>query len=90
MTTTPQPACNSAAPIERVELSPGVFVHRGQGAGDEARFLCPTCFEAGTSAPLRRSETPLAVHQVCERCNARFLERKKPLTNLAMSPWSGV
>ncbi|WP_319244370.1 hypothetical protein [uncultured Propionivibrio sp.] len=89
MTTTSPPAHDTATPIERIELSPGVFVHRVQGAGDEASLLCPTCLEAGTRSILRRSETPLAVHQVCERCNARFLERKKPLTNLAMSPWSG-
>jgi len=89
MTTTPPPGGDTAEPIERFELSPGVFVYRAQSSDDKASFLCPTCFETGTQSILRRNETPLAVHQVCERCNTRFLERKKPLTNLAMSPWSG-
>ncbi|SDG95420.1 hypothetical protein [Propionivibrio dicarboxylicus] len=89
MTTTSTPASDSATPIERFELSPGVFVYRAHNTEDEASFLCPTCFEAGTTSILRRSEATLTVHRVCDRCDARFLERKKPLTNLAMSPWSG-
>lgn len=87
MTTPPLPA--DAATIERIELSPGVFVYRARGLDGEEHFLCPDCFETGVQATLRRSETTQAVHRVCTQCDARFLERRKPLTNLAMSPWSG-
>lgn len=89
MNTTPPAASGSAATIERFELSPGVFVYRRPGVNGEDDCLCPACFETGETSILRRSETTQAVHCVCPRCDARFLERKKPLTNLAMSPWSG-
>ena len=94
----PERPTNLADACERVPLSPGVFVYRRRSAPeagsksdpealDPPRYLCPPCLDSGIESELRREESVAAVHQVCPRCRATFLERKKPLSGLAMSPW---
>lgn len=79
---------------ELFPLSPGVFVYRSTGdaateikTGSRVRYLCRPCFDAGTQSILSREESAIAINHVCPHCETVFLERKKPLTGLAMSPW---
>lgn len=71
---------------ELIELSPGVFVYRLL-ARESVVYLCRTCLDSGTEAVLKRNETMMAINHVCPNCESVFLERNKPLTSLAMSPW---
>lgn len=80
---------------ERHELSHGVVVYRQttragswQDREENPSYLCPTCFDTGKLATLRRQESARSVTHCCPQCSATFLERKKPLNGLAMSPWS--
>ena len=69
-------------------MSPGVFVYRDSAVADESgTCLCRSCFESGRKVELERDESMVAVRHVCPDCGASYLERKKPLTGLAMSPW---
>jgi hypothetical protein len=79
---------------ELLQISPNVFVYRNTGnaatgikAGEEEQYLCQPCFDAGVQSVLSREESAVAINHACLRCKAVFLERKKPLTGLAMSPW---
>ena len=79
-----------AARYELFKLSDGVFVYRDRSdmtKGAAESYLCRYCFESGTLAFLQREESVAAITHVCCDCGTVFLERKKPLTGLAMSPW---
>ena len=86
-----------AGKYELFQLSAGVFVYRpsspdgrqgGQGGqGGAGPYLCQPCFDAGTPFILEREESVALIQYFCPHCGSRFLERKKPLAGLAMSPW---
>lgn len=77
---------DSRAP-ELFALSVGVFVYRVACSHGPGLYLCRSCFEAGKNAVLDRKESVAVITHACPHCKAEFLEKKKPLTGLAMSPW---
>lgn len=79
--TESQDAC------ELFELSRDVFVYRQVLRDDTERYFCRNCFDAGTKSVLERQESVAIVKRVCPQCQAEFLEKKKPLSARAMSPW---
>ena len=78
----PSPDCSL------IELRPGVFVFAERNDGDApVRYYCRHCLDAGTKVTLERIESIARIEHLCPRCAASFLEKIKPISGLAFSPW---
>lgn len=76
---------SSTDSVETVELRPDVFVYREREGAQQ--YVCKHCLDAGVKSLLSREESVASVRLVCNRCGSAVVERKKPLSGLAMSPW---
>lgn len=71
--------------VYAVELASEVFVYRERDG--EQRYVCKPCLDSGVKAILSREESVAVIRLVCSHCGSAFVERRKPLSGLAMSPW---